>query len=51
MLKEILKARGIEAITDFRPEEWKAVRANYLDRLLSEEYGTPLPALTSLTTP
>ena len=49
MLKEILKARGIEAITDFRPEEWKAVRANYLDRLLSEEYGTPLPAPTSLT--
>ncbi|MBE6662577.1 MAG: hypothetical protein E7606_04765 [Ruminococcaceae bacterium] len=49
MLHKILKERGIKEILPFLPTEWASVRRKYLDILLAEEYGTPLPAPDSVT--
>lgn len=49
MLDQILENRKIEEIPRFTKENWESVRQTYLDVLLREEYGTPLPAPDSVT--
>lgn len=48
MLHDILKARGVEELCHFSPEEWEATREKYLNIFINEEYGLPVPEPTSL---
>lgn len=49
MISEILKQRGITPVAKESPEQFEIKRKNWLDHIMNEEYGLPLPPPTSLS--
>jgi hypothetical protein len=49
MLNEIIQSRGVPMIRDFTPEQWGDLRQEYMDILMREEYGMPIPDPSSVT--